>query len=313
MKDFLRIADLSAADLELLLSRSLELKKEPHRGISILRGETVVLYFEKPSTRTRLSFETAIVRLGGHPIFTGPTELQVARGETIEDTARVASRYARAWVMRAARHGAIERFAHAATIPVINALTDRHHPCQALADLLTIRERFGALAGRTVAYVGAGNNVSNDFMHAAALAGMHVRVASPRAFAVEAAFVERAAAAAKQTGGTVEVLEDARAAVRGADAVYTDVWTSMTDDPHQAEVRRTMLEPFRVDGALFSQAKGEAIFLHCLPCKRGEEVTAEVVDGPRSAVLDQAENRLHTAMAVLECLLRSELGGGKRP
>jgi ornithine carbamoyltransferase len=312
MKDLLRTADLTPADLGLLVGRAADLKKEPHRGISMLRGDSVVLYFEKPSTRTRLSFETAIVRLGGHPVFTGPSELQIARGEPIEDTARVASRYARAWIMRASRHSAVEQFARAATIPVVNALTDRHHPCQALADVLTMRERLGDLAGRTVAYLGAGNNVAHDLVQASALAGMRVRVATPRAFALDGALLERAAATAREVGGSVEVFEDARAAAKGADAIYTDVWSSMTDDPHQAELRRAALEPFRVDAALFALARPDAFFLHCLPCRRGEEVTAEIVDGPRSAVLDQAENRLHTAMAVLECLLQHEISGSKR-
>ena len=231
------------------------------------------------------------------------------RGETIEDTARVASRYARAWVMRATRHASVERFARAATIPVVNALTDRHHPCQSLADLMTMRERLGTLAGKSVAYVGAGNNVAHDLVVGAALAGMHVRVASPRAYAIDPGVGDRASAIARATGGSVTLVEDPREAVSGADAVYTDVWTSMADDPDTVQARRAALEPYRVDAALMARAAPEAMFLHCLPCRRGEEVTAEVVDGPQAVVVAQAENRLHTAVAVLETLLRLELRG----
>lgn len=308
MKDLLRTSDLSASDLALLLDRSDAIKREPYRG-AMLRGDSVVLFFEKPSTRTRLSFEAAVVRLGGHPIFTSASELQLARGETIEDTARVASRYARALVMRAIRHASVERFAREASIPVINALTDRHHPCQSLADLMTMRERLGTLAGKTVAYVGAGNNVAHDLVVGAALAGMHVRVASPCAYAIDPGVGDRASTIARATGGSVTLCEDPREAVSGADAVYTDVWTSMADDPDTAQARRAALEPYRVDAALMERAAPEAMFLHCLPCRRGEEVTAEVVDGPRSVVVDQAENHLHTAVAVLETLLRLELRG----
>lgn len=307
MKDLLRTIDLSPESLALVLERALSLRDDPYRAMSVLRGDTVVLLFEKPSTRTRMSFETAIARLGGNAVFASTTDLQLSRGERLEDTARVGSRYSRAFILRTYRHEDVERFASAATVPVVNALTDRHHPCQSIGDLLTLRAHFGTLAGLTVAYVGAGNNVAHSLMEAAALAGMHVRVASPEAFAVDPAVAEAAREIADEMGGSIELHEDPRAAARDAHAVYTDVWLSMGDDPDQAEARRDALEPYRVDDALMAQARPDAIFMHPLPCRRGQEVSASVVDGPRSVVLDQAENRLHTAGAVLETLLRHEL------
>jgi ornithine carbamoyltransferase len=308
MKDFFRTSDLSNDDLALLLDRAADFSRDSSRGAGLLRGDSVVLFFDKPSTRTRLSFETAIARLGGHAVFVGPSELQLARGETLEDTARSASRYARAWVMRAA-HGDVERFAHAATLHVVNALTERHHPCQSLADLLTIKARFGRLAGVNAAWVGPANNVATSFVEAAAIAGVHVRVATPPTHAFDAAFLAHAADLARAAGGSIAAVGDPRAAVSGAHVVYTDVWSSMTDDPRAEAERRASLERFRVDAALMGCAAEDAIFLHCLPCRRGEEVTADVIDGASSVVFDQAENRLHTAAALLDALVRHELGG----
>lgn len=309
MKDLVRTADLSPADLTLILDRAAEIANDPSVVRGLLRGDSVVLHFEKPSTRTRLSFETAVARLGGHSIFVRGDELQLSRGETIEDTARVAGRYARAWIMRSARHENVERFASAASIHVVNALTDLHHPCQSLADLLTIRRREGRLRGVEVAWVGPGNNVAHSFIEAAMLAGMHVHVACPRGHGPNEAVVARATRIAEHTGGLLRFFEDAASAVRGVKVVYTDVWSSMTDAPEGASARRAALEPFRVDAPLFGGAADGAFFLHCLPCHRGDEVTAEVIDGPRSAVWDQAENRLHTATALLDLLVRRELTG----
>lgn len=310
LKDLLTTADLTAADLALLLDRAAAFKAAPRRS-SILERDTVVLYFNKPSTRTRISFETAVARLGGTPIVVGAKDLQLGRGETIEDTARVVSRYARAFVIRTFDDEDVRRFAAAATIPVVNALTDLHHPCQSLADVLTLRERFGALAGRCVAYVGAGNNVAHSLIEAGALAGLEVRLATPRDFGPDARIVARARAIAATTGGRVVLTHDPVEAVDGADAVYTDVWSSMGDADGERELRAriTALVPFQVNAALMAHAAPHAILLHCLPDHRGEEVTAEVVDGPRSVVFDQAENRLHTAAAVLEALLEGALAG----
>lgn len=309
MKDFLRTASLSPEDLSLLLDRAADLKRDPDRGRAVLRGETVVLYFEKPSTRTRLSFETAVARLGGHAIFTTTSDLQTARGETLEDTARVGSRYSRAWVLRTYRHEHVVRFAAAATVPVINALTNDHHPCQSLADLFTLREHLGDLAGRTVAWIGPGNNVAHSFLEGAMLAGMRVRVATPAEYAPDVEVVADARDIAKTTRGTLDMVERPEDAARGADAIYTDTWISMGDDPREADARRAAFERYRVDGRLMSLAAPRALFLHCMPAYRGDEVTASVLDGPHSVILDQAENRLHTSVALLEMLLRAELAG----
>ncbi len=311
MKDFLQTASLSPEDLSLLLDRAVDLKRDPDRGRAVLRGESVVLYFEKPSTRTRLSFETAVARLGGHPIFTSTSDLQTARGETLEDTARVGSRYSRAWILRTYRHHDVVRFAAAATVPVINALTNDHHPCQSLADLLTMREHLGPLAGRTVAWIGPGNNVAHSFIEGAMLAGMRLRLASPAEYGPHPAVLEVARTMAESTGAVLDIVERPEDAARGAEAVYTDAWVGMGDDPREADSRRAALERYRVDDRLMSLAAPNAIFLHCMPAFRGDEVTASVLDGPRSVVLAQAENRLHTSVALLETLLRSELTGAR--
>jgi len=309
LRHLLRTSDLRPADLERLLSLAAEFKRAPYRARERLRNETIVLYFNKPSTRTRISFETAVARLGGTPIGVGPADLQLGRGETIEDTAGVLSRYARAFVIRTYAHADVERFAAASAIPVVNALTDAHHPCQSLADLLTLRERKGDLAGRKLAYVGAGNNVTHSLLEAAALAGLHLSVATPAEYAPDPAIVARAQELARATGARLEVGADPRAAVRDADAVYTDAWLSMGDPESERAARLARLAPFQVDARLMSAARPDAIFMHCLPDHRGEEVSAEVVDGPRSVVFDQAENRLHTAVAVLSALLDGALEG----
>lgn len=299
----LRIADLSPAGLDELLALATTFKADPYAHRRFLANETVVLYFNKPSTRTRISFETAVVRLGGVPIAIGPADLQLGRGETIEDTARVVSRYARAFVIRTFADADVARFAAAATIPVINALTDLHHPCQALADLMTLREKCGDLRGVRLAYVGDGNNVAHSLIEAAALAGMSLQVATPAAYAPDPGVVADARLRARETGAVIGIGEDPVAAVRDADAIYTDVWVSMGDPEAQRAARFAALAPYQVNTALFAHAKPDAIFLHCLPDHRGEEVAAEVVDGPRSVVFDQAENRLHTAVAVLYALV----------
>ena len=309
MKDLLKTSALSPADVALLLDLADGHRRDPRRSRSLLAGDTVVLYFNKPSTRTRISFETAVARLGGVPIATGPADLQLGRGETIEDTARVISSYARAFVIRTFADADVERFATTATIPVINALTDGHHPCQSLADLLTLRDRFGSLRGLRVAYLGDGNNVAHSLMEACALAGVEIVVATPRAYAPDPGIVGRAAAAASANGGRVRVTDDAASAVEGAHAVYTDTWVSMGNADAERAERLRVLAPYRVDQALMARARPEAVFLHCLPAHRGEEVTAEVMDGPQSMVLPQAANRLPTAIAVLEALVSGLLGG----
>jgi ornithine carbamoyltransferase len=285
----LRIADLEPRDLTRLLDLAAGMKAEPRGWRDALAGASVACYFSKPSTRTRISFEAAVHRLGGLPIMLRRDELQLGRGEPIADTARVMSSYCAAIVIRTFAQSDVEAMAAAASVPVINALTDDHHPCQALADLLTLRERFGDLRGLPVAYVGDGNNVARSLIEAAALTGIDLRLACPEGY----------------RPGDLEVTGDPREAVAGARAVYTDVWVSMGDE-EERERRLADLRPYRVDGELMAHAAPDAIFLHCLPAHRGEEVAAEVIDGPRSAVWQQAANRLPTEQAALHALVTGD-------
>ena len=309
MKDLLRTADLTSADLMLLLDTAAAFKAQPLKAHGQLTGATVVLYFAKPSTRTRLSFETAVVQLGGVPLAVGTQELQVGRGETLEDTARIVSRYAKAFVVRTFADDDVRLVAEAATVPVINALTDRHHPCQSLADLLTLRERWGTFEGKRLAWVGCGNNVLHSLMEAAALARLDMTVATPPAYGPDVDIAAGAQALAVVSGASITLLHDPRQAVEGADAVYTDAWVSMGDSEAGRAAQIAALTPYRVTDGLLAHARPDALFLHCLPAHRGEEVTAEVLDGPRSVVFDQAENRLHTGQAVLHALLNGLLTG----
>lgn len=303
-KHLLRASDLTPAELTRVLDAADAFKAAPLRASDLLRGGSVAMYFAKPSTRTRISFETAVHRLGGLPIPCSPSDLQLGRGETIEDTARVLSRMCRAFVIRTFADEDVERFAKAATIPVINALTDGHHPCQALADLMTLRERFRKLEGLTVAYVGAGNNVTHSLMEACALAGVNVRAGTPKELESTVEVVEHARTLAAGRSEVI-VTNDPIEAVRGADCVYADTWLSMGDPPEERDARLRSLDPYRVTNELMAAAKPSAIFMHCLPAHRGEEVTEEVADGPQSVIFDQAENRLHTSMAVVELLVGS--------
>jgi ornithine carbamoyltransferase len=301
-RHLLRTLDFDSAELMRLLDLAAQLKADPFARAGLLRNQSVVLYFNKPSTRTRISFETAIARLGGTPITIGAQELQLGRGETIEDTARTIARYARAFVIRTYSDADVARFAAASSIPVINALTDRHHPCQSLADLMTLRERRGRLEGCRLAYVGDGDNVCHSLIEAAALAGIALTVACPKGYAPDAGIVADAQAMARRTGAAIAIGDDPAAAVAGAEAVYTDTWMSMNVPEAERATRLRAFAPFQVNAALMARARPDAIFMHCLPDHRGEEVTAEVVDGPRSVVFDQAENRLHTAAALLSAL-----------
>jgi ornithine carbamoyltransferase len=311
LKDLLRTSDLSPADLIWLLDRAAACRASERAIDPILRGSSVALYFSKPSTRTRFSFEAAVARLGGLPIAAGPNDLQLGRGETIEDTARVLSRYVKAFVIRTFADEDVTRFAKAASIPVINALTDGHHPCQSLADLLTLRDQLGSLAGRRLCYVGDGNNVAHSLIEAAAISGLDLSLGCPTKFPPDPAIVDRARARAKATGARITLTADPVEAVRGAEAVYTDTWLSMGNAPSERAERLERLMPYRVDAALMAHAAPSAIFLHCLPAHRGEEVSAEVIDGPRSVVFDQAENRLHTSVALLEALVQRRLRGAQ--
>ncbi|UCF67785.1 MAG: ornithine carbamoyltransferase, partial [Acidobacteriota bacterium] len=277
LRHLLTTADLTANDLRRLLALSGEFKRDPYRSRSLIAGDSVVLFFNKPSTRTRISFETAVGRLGGVPVSVGPAELQLGRGETIEDSARVISRYARAFVIRTFKDEDVERFACAATIPVINALTDGHHPCQSVADLMTLHERKGDLCECKIAYVGDGNNVAHSLMEAAAIAGLEIVVATPEHYRPDATIVARAQEIASDAGGRVEIVENPVEAVRDADAVYTDTWLSMGHAESERAERLAAFAPYQVNQKLMAHAKRDAIFMHCLPQHRGEEVTAEVV------------------------------------
>ncbi|MBL8742954.1 MAG: ornithine carbamoyltransferase, partial [Myxococcales bacterium] len=254
MTHLLRVSDLSAANLLRAIDVAAEFKRAPRRSETLLSGKSVTIHFAKPSTRTRISFETAVHRLGGLPITVGSNDLQMGHSETVEDTARVISRMSAAFVTRTFKDDDLVRFARAASIPVINALTDGHHPCQALADLMTLRERFSRLEGLTVAYVGAGNNVAHSLMEACALTGVNVRVATPNAFACDPAVVAAAEALAKKSGSELRVTDDAREAVDGVDCVYTDTWLSMGDPVEERAARLAALGPYQVNARLFARA-----------------------------------------------------------
>ena len=301
-RDFLSLHDFTPAEVALLLDLAAQLKGDQGADCHPLRGKAVALVFQKPSTRTRISFEVAVGQLGGQPLYLNAADLQLGRGETVADTARVLSRYVAAVMIRTFAHAEAEELARHATVPVINGLTDRLHPCQALADLLTLRERKGELAGLRLSYVGDGNNVAHSLLFAGAKTGVDVRVAHPPGFAPDPEVLRAAREDARETGARLEVGTDPAAAVAGADAVYTDVWTSMGQESER-EGRRAVFRPYQVDAALLSRAKPDAVFLHCLPAHRGEEVAAEVIDGPASAVFDQAENRLHAQKALLALLV----------
>jgi ornithine carbamoyltransferase len=284
--------ELDERRLASLLERALALKQAPaaSRG---LEGRTVALLFEQPSTRTRTSFEVGIVELGGHPMVLRANELQLTRGESVRDTALVFSRHVAAIGLRTGSDARLEELAAYATVPVVNMLSPRHHPCQALADLLTLREAFGDIAGHKLAYVGDGNNVARSLAILGALAGVEVAVAAPEGFQLEEGLGARLTA-------------DPAEAVEGADAVYTDVWVSMSDAEDEAAARREALAPYRLDDALLDRAAPHAFALHCLPAHPGEEITEAVLYGPRQRIWDQAENRRHAQKALLEFLVSAE-------
>ncbi|MGH2656235.1 MAG: ornithine carbamoyltransferase [Actinomycetota bacterium] len=304
-RDFLSIDDVGPRELHHLLELAAKVKQSPGDHAARLAGMSVALIFEKPSTRTRVSFEVGVASLGGHPLALSSSELQLGRGETIEDTGRVLSRYCEAIVLRTFGQERLEALAAGATVPVVNSLSDYEHPCQILADLLTVIEKKGEPTGRTLAYLGDGNNVAHSLLLGGAMLGMHVRVATPTGFEPIPQVVERAGEIASETGGSIEVGNDPLAAVNGADILYTDVWASMGQEREHAE-RVLVFTPFRIDAEKLSLAADDAIVMHCLPAHRGEEITDEVIDGPHSVVWDQAENRLHTQKALLLWLLGRE-------
>lgn len=300
---FLTGAELTPSDLASILGRAAELKAnraELAASRGKLAAKTVALIFERPSTRTRMSSEIAVYELGGHPMVLSGDTMQLSRGESIKDTALVTSRFAHAIGIRTGPHATVETLAAEASIPVFNLLTEDHHPCQALADLLTMQERFGTLEGRRLAYVGDGNNVTASLMVLGALAGVTVAVATPEGYAPTPDAVALAESCAT-AGGAVELTNDAAQACAEADAVYTDVWVSMGDA--DSEKKKQDLAPYQLNAGLMAHAKSTAIALHCLPAHPGEEITEDVLYGQQSAIFDQAENRLHVQKALLEHLL----------
>lgn len=299
VRHFLTLLDFSTDELKVLLSRAHALKAMHRRGETHLplQYKTLAMIFEKASTRTRVSFETGMTQLGGHALFLSPRDSQLGRGEPVADTARVISAMVDAVMIRAHRHDMVETFAAHSRVPVINALTDLHHPCQLLADMQTYEEHRGSIVGRTVAWLGDGNNVCQSYVHAAERFDFTLRIACPEGDAPDPTILAEA-------GNGVEILRDPGAAVAGADLVVTDVWASMGQEAEQAE-RNARFTPYQVDARLMALAKPDALFMHCLPAHRGEEVTAEVIDGPQSVVWDEAENRLHAQKALLEFLVTS--------
>ena len=298
--NLISIADLSSEEIRAVLDRADELKvrRDDPAARSILAGKSLAAIFEKPSTRTRVSLEVAMTDLGGHALYLNSGDLQLGRGETIADTARVLSRFVSGIAARVYDHNTVEELARTATVPVINSLSNAEHPCQILADLMTMRERFGRLAGLKVAWVGDGNNVCNSTILASALMGMEMRVSSPPGYGPNRKILDLA----ESLGGEVSVVADPAEAVCGAEVVSTDTWVSMGDEAEASE-RLEAFGPYQVNSDLLTHAKPGAIVMHCLPAHRGQEITDEVMDGPSSAILDQSENRLHSVKAVLERLL----------
>lgn len=301
-RHLLSLHDLTSAELTGLLQLGSEVKTHPERYAKALAGKTLAMIFMKASTRTRVSFEVAMLQLGGHALFLSERDIQLGRGETIADTAQVLSRYVNGIMARTFAHQDVLDLARFGTVPVINGLTDDLHPCQVVADLLTIREEFGELSGRKLAYVGDGNNMAHSLMFGAAKTGMDIAIASPPGHRVKQKYLDLARLDAAAAGTRIELTEDPLEAVRGASVVYTDVWVSMGQE-EEARQRLRAFAGYQVDRAMMSAALPEAIFLHCLPCHRGEEVVAEVVDGPQSRVFGEAENRLHGQKAILLWLL----------
>ncbi|MCS7106967.1 MAG: ornithine carbamoyltransferase [Acidilobaceae archaeon] len=305
-RDLVELTDYTPEETRFIVETGLEMKRRFYAGervIPVLPGRTIALIFEKPSTRTRVSFEVAARQLGAGSLYLGWNDLQLARGETLGDTARTLSRYVDGIVARVKEHWKVVELANYSSVPVINGLSDLSHPVQALGDMMTILEKKGRLSGIRLAFVGDGSdNVLNSLIVAASRLGVHIVVASPRELRPNGELLKNALEVSKETGATIEFTEDPREAVKGADVVYTDVWVSMGQEALREE-RVRLLTPYQVNSKLMSIAGSKAIFMHCLPAKRGEEVTDEVMDGPQSVVWDQAENRLHIQKAVLALLI----------
>jgi len=301
-KDFLRLRDFSSKEIDFILRRSQELKSGKDTNKCPLIGKSIGLIFEKASTRTRVSFEVGIYQLGAQAIYMNPNEIQLGRGETIHDTAKVLSSYLDAVAIRTFNHDTLIDFAASSSIPVINGLSDLHHPCQALADLMTILEKKGRLKGIHLTYIGDGNNVAHSLIEAASKMGIHLTIACPKGYEPDPEVFREAKTVAKSE---IRIIRDPKEAADNADVLYTDVWVSMGLEKEAGE-RRKKFRGYQLNNKILSCAKQNAVVLHCLPAHRGEEITDDVMDGPHSAVFDQAENRLHTQKALLEFLLASK-------
>jgi ornithine carbamoyltransferase len=304
MKDFISLHDVSKKEIEDLLTLSQKLKMEQKNGVPhpILKGKTLGMIFTKSSTRTRVSFEVGMTQLGGYPLFLSSNDIQLGRGETIYDTANVLSRYLDGIMIRTYAHQDVLDLAEYADIPVINALTDLLHPCQVMADLLTIYEKKGTLAGLKLAYIGDGNNMAHSLMYGCAKVGMDCAVAAPKGYECDPEVVEYAKRDAKDAGCELVLTDDPEKAIAHADVVYSDTWVSMGQEDEKKE-RIKIFMPYQINGQLFQKAKDDAIFMHCLPAYRGYEVTEDVIDGPQSVIFDEAENRLHAQKAVMATLM----------
>jgi ornithine carbamoyltransferase len=303
LKDFLTIRDFSTGELQHLLDVARDIKARPAQFGDALKGKTLALIFEKPSLRTRVSFDVGIQQLGGFSVYLSPAEINLGKRESVYDVAKNLERMVQGIMIRTFGHDIVEKMAEYARIPVINGLTDYSHPCQAMADFLTILEHKGRLEGLTVAYVGDGNNVSNSLMFASARLGVHVRIGSPKGYEPKPEVTAWTTDEGAKTGSTCLVTNDPGEAVRGADVVYTDTWASMGQEA-EAYARKAVFRPYQVNAALFGLAKADALFMHCLPAHRGDEVTDEVIDSANSVVFPQAENRLHAQKAIMLELMR---------
>ena len=301
-RDILSLVELSSREIDLILKRA-SIFSRRKRVPQQLKGKTVALIFQKPSTRTRVSFETAVAHLGGHPIYLSWNEMQLGRGETISDTAKVLDRYVDAIIARVYSHDDLIVLAENADAPVVNGLSDKHHPCQILADLLTLLQNKKRLKGLKLAYVGDGNNVCNSLLIGCAKTGVNIAVARPLGYGPDPEAVKHAEEAAATSGASITIVEDPEEAVKTADAIYTDTFVSMGMEKEKETRLSTFIPKYQVNRGLLSQAKPGAIFLHCLPAHRGEEVTEDVIDGPQSAAWDEAENRLHTSKGLLSLIL----------
>ncbi|MDD4953957.1 MAG: ornithine carbamoyltransferase [Candidatus Omnitrophica bacterium] len=303
MKDFISVGDLNAAEINEIFDLTGQLKQDKAKFASVLAGKTLALIFQKPSNRTRVSFEVGMYQLGGNSIYLSLQEINLGVRESIEDVAKTLSRYVDGIVLRTFEHKNVLELAKAASISVINGLSDFSHPCQAMADVYTIKEKFSHLNGVTLAYVGDGNNVCNSLLYACAKTGLNMRIGCPKGYEPDKAVLKDAKAQAAKVGSSIELFHDAQEAVKGVDVIYTDVWASMGQEKEAAK-RKKIFKEFQINTRLLKSAAKNALVMHCLPAHRGEEITAEVMDSPNSIVFDQAENRMHVQKAILIRLLK---------